>query len=819
METFVREVRYAIRSLLHAGGFTAVAIITLAVGIGANTAMFSVVNAVLLRPLPFHDPQQLVDVSESDPRYGASAPSQGSFSYPDFEDVRARSRNLEGVAAFDSSSLTMTEGPQATRVQVETVSASLFGLLGVSPSLGRSFTDNEDQAGPYVAVLSDRFWRSHFNADRDVLGKTVNLNGAAVSIVGVMPPGFQFPVRAKPIDLWFTFAHYLEQLKKYPPAVRRDYHHLGAIARLRPGVTQEKANAEMASIARALAVEYPDTNSSMGIAVRPELEFIVGDTGTPLMILFAAVSLVLLIACANVANLLLARSTGRTREIALRLAIGASRSRIIRQLVTESLVLALVGAAAGIGVAYAALSGVLHLYPSNLPRAEEIGIDLRVLLFTTGIAILTGVLFGLVPALHVSKPDLTDTMREGGRTSTAGPGQNRLRSTLVVAETALGVMLVIVAGLLVRSFQRLSHANLGFNPTNLLTASFNLSETRYTHDQADRFIGELFNRLRVLPGVVSAAATRPLPLFNDVHASTFDLVDRPAPKQNQPTAGFYLVAPGYFETMQIPLINGRTFDQRDRRDSLPVMIITQEFARRYFPEENPIGKRITVEVVEAGRENYRTREIVGVVGDIRRSNLRAAPTPSYYLPLPQLMPSSGPPTLVIRTPIDSGNVFSEVRKVLSGMDPEIALYDARSMEDCLALDLGLARFQTVLLTIFAGIALFLTAVGLYGVVAYTVAQRLHEIGVRQALGATRKDVLWLVMARGIKLVLAGVSIGIVGALGLARFVAALLYEVPSRDPLSYLIACVALASVGLLASYIPALRATRVNPLVALRYE
>jgi putative ABC transport system permease protein len=296
-------------------------------------------------------------------------------------------------------------------------------------------------------------------------------------------------------------------------------------------------------------------------------------------------------------------------------------------------------------------------------------------------------------------------------------------------------------------------------------------------------------------------------------------VDHPAPKQNQPTSGFYLVVSGYFETMQIPLISGRTFDQRDRRDSLPVAIITQEFARKYLPGENPIGKRITVEVAEAGRENYRTREIVGVVGDIRRSNLRAAPTPSYYLPLPQLMPSSGPPTVVIRTSIDSGNVVSEVRKVLSGMDPEIALYDARSIEDCLALDLGLARFQTALLTVFAGIALFLTAVGLYGVIAYTVGQRLHEFCVRQALGATRKDVLWLVMEHGIKLVLAGVSIGIAGALALARFVAALLYEVPSRDPLSYLIACVVLASVGLLASYIPALRATRVDPLVVLRYE
>ena len=817
METFTREVRYAIRSLLHAGGFTAVAVITLAVGIGANTAMFSVVNAVLLRPLPFHAPRQLVDLSEFDPGGEPPTSSGPTFSYPDFEDARSRSHSFEGAAAFYSSSLTMTDGGEATRVQVEIVSASLFGLLGVGPSLGHSFTDKEDQAGPYVAVLSDHFWRSHFNSSRDVLGKTVNLNGVAVSIIGVMPQGFQFPVRAEPIDFWFTFARYLEQQKKSPPAVQRDNHHLGVIARLRPGVTQEQAGAEMASIARALKAEYPETNANTSIAVRPELESIVGDTRAPLLILFAAVGLVLLIATANVANLLLARSTGRAREVALRLAMGASRLRIVRQLVTESLVLSLIGAAAGIIVAYGALSGVLHLYPSNLPRAEEIGIDLRVLLFTTAIAMLTGILFGLAPALHASKPDLTETMREGGRTSSAGSRQNRLRSTLVIAETALGVMLVIVAGLLVRSFQRLSHTNLGFNPTGVLTARFNLSETRYNHDQADRFVGELFSRLRTLPGVLSAAGTRPLPLFNDVYFASFDLVEHPLPRQNQPIVGFYLVVPGYFETMQIPLISGRTFDQRDRRDSLPVVIITQQFVKRYFPNENPIGKRITVEVAETGRENYRTREIVGVVGDIRRSNLRAAPSPSYYIPLPQLM--SGPPTLVIRTATDSPNLTAEVRKALSAMDPEIALYDPRSMEDCLALDLGLARFQTTLLTIFAGIALFLTAVGLYGVIAYMVGQRIHEIGIRQALGATPRDVLWLVMERGIKLVLAGVGIGIAGALALARFVAALLYEVPSRDPLSYLIACVALASVGLLASYIPALRATRVDPLVVLRYE
>lgn len=816
METIARDLRYAVRSLLHARGFTVVATVTLAIGIGANTAMFSVVNTVLLRPLPFHDPQRLMALSEFDTR---EDPFPGpTVSYPDFADIRARSRNFENVAAYEDSNFTMTGGREAVHVQGETVSASLFRLLGVQPARGRSFLDSEDMAGPYVIVLSDQFWRTHFNANPGVLGRTVNLNGVAVSIVGVMPEGFQFPIRAEAIDLWSSFGHETEVQKATPLTVQRDNHHLEVIGRVKPGVNLQQVNAELTSIAHSLATEYPTTNNYTAIVARPELEHLVGDTRTPLLTLFAAVGLVLLIASANVANLLLARSTSRAREMALRLAIGATRSRIVRQLVTESLVLSLAGAALGIVAAYGALSGVLHLYPSNLPRAEQIGIDLRVLAFTTVIAMITGILFGLAPALHASRPNLTEMMSEGGRSSTSGPRQNRLRSGLVIAETALGVILIIVAGLLLRSFQRLSHSDLGFNPSRLLTARFNLSETRYNPDQQDRFITELFNRLRALHGVTAAAGSMPLPLYNDGWVASFDLVDHPAPKENQPNAGFYVVVPGFFEAMQIPLISGRTFDDRDQRNSLPVMIVTQAFAKKFFPNENPIGRHIVVEVSEGPtRENYRTREVIGVVGDIRRSNLRIAPAPAYYIPLPQLM--RRPPSLVVRTAGDPANLTEEIRTTLTSMDPDVALYDARSMDDYLALDVGISRFQTVLLSLFAGIALLLTAVGLYGVMAYAVGQRIHEIGVRQALGATTRDILWLVMGRGVKLTLAGVGIGIAGALALARFVESLLYQVPSRDPLSYIAACVALAVVGMLASYIPALRATRVNPLVVLRYQ
>lgn len=826
LQDLIQDSRYAIRSLLNAGSFTAIAIITLAVGIGANTAMFSVVNAVLLRPLPFHDPQRLVALSEDireKPSSGPTGPplSSRTFSYPDFMDVRASSRSFEAMAAYENDNLTMTSDRAAIHVRAETVSASLFGLLEVQPEIGRGFLASEDAAGHYVIVLSDRFWRTYFNADRGILGQTVRLNGVVFSIVGVMPQGFQFPIRAEAIDLWITFSRDAEIQKNTPMPVQRDYHGLEVVARMKPDVSLQQVNAEMISIAQALAAEYPTTNTHTAIGARPELESLVGDTRTPLLILLAAVALVLLITCANVANLLLARGTGRAREMALRIAIGASRSRIVRQLVTESLVLSIAGAALGIVAAYGALSGALRLYPSNLPRAQEVGIDLRVLAFTIGIAVMTGILFGLAPAMHASRPHLSEAIREGGRTSTASPRLNRLRSGLVIAEAALGIVLVTAAALLVRSFERLSRSDLGFNPSHLVTAHFNLAETRYNSDQEDRFLRELFNRLRTLPGVTAAAGALPLPLSDDTWFANFTLAEHPVPRENQPMAGYYVVAPGFFETMKIPLISGRTFDERDQRNSMPVVIVTQTFAKKFFPNEDPLGRRIIVEVTEGPeRESFRTRQVIGVVGDIRRSNLRVAPIPSYYVPLPQLIRvMRGIPSLVVRAGNDPTSLTGEIRETLTQMDPEVALYDVREMDDYLALDLGLARFQTALLSLFAGIALLLTAVGLYGVMAYSVGQRLNEIGVRQALGARTWDILWLVMARGVMLTLAGVGIGIIGALAMGRIMGTLLYEVPSHDPLSYLTASLALGTVGFLACYVPALRATRVDPLVVLRYE
>ena len=819
MEALLHDLRYGFRVLVKSPGFTVVAILTLALGIGANTAIFSIVNTVLLRPLPFPDSQRLVSLGNFDTRRSPAIP-EGTVSYPDVMDVRARNHSLQEVSVYRDNDYTVTGIGEPLHVNAENVSANMLRLLGTQPSVGRGFLDTEDAPGHHVVILSDSFWRKHFNADRNVMGRALNLNGRAYTVVGVMPRGFQFPVRAEARDLWLTFSREAEvdDPKDKPFTEQRGNHSLEAIARLKPGVPLAQANADLAAIARALSAEYPASNAHEGMGARPELDSVVGDTRQPLLILFGAVGLVLLMACANVANLLLARSMSRAREIAIRAAVGASRGRIVRQLIAESLLLSLTGAVIGVGVAEWAVSAVLRLYPNNLPRALEVGIDYRVLLFTAGLAIVTGVVFGLAPALQVSKPNLTEAMRGEGRGSTSGAGHNRLRSGLVMAETALGIVLLAGAGLLIRSFNRLSHADLGFNPEHVFTATFDLSETHYNPDQQDQFIRELFTRIRALPGVSGAAGAVPLPLHDDLWSVSFNLLDHPVAEENEPDAGIYVAVPGFFETMQIPLLRGRTFDERDQRNSAPVMIVNQAFVKKYFPDEDPIGRRVKIGAGDGvARARYKTREIVGVVGDIRTSKLTIDPRAAYYVPLPQLM--WGPPILVIRSATAPGTVETEVRKVLAAMDPDAPLYQVQTMEDYLALDLGRARFQTVLLGLFAGIALLLTAVGLYGVMAYTVVQRTHEIGIRVALGASRRDVLRMVLVKSVAITGVGLLIGIAGAAALTRLLASLLYQVKPLDPVVFTVVSLLLAGTSALASYIPAWRAAKVDPMVALRYQ
>jgi len=812
LESAWQDMRYAVRCLRKSIGFSSVAIATLAIGIGANAAMFTIVNAVLLRPLPFRDPSQLIAIGEFPT--GEQPLGGQTVSIPDFLDIGRQSSRLLSLAIYEHQDLTLTKGRESLPVSAETASASLLTVLGVQPALGRAFLEEEDTVGHDAIILSSSFWRAHFGADPSVLGTTVRLNGVPFSIVGIMPDGFQFPIRASETDVWVSFSREAAARQGTPTPIERNNHNFEVVARLKPNANLAQANAELSAIARSLADVYPDTNRHMAIGASSELAYIAGDRRTPLLMLFAAVGFVVLIACANVANLLLARSTDRAREIALRLALGAGQERIVRQLVTESLVLSLVGALAGLIVARGALGGLQWFSPVNLPRAEHLALDWPALTFTAALAMLTTVLSGLAPALNASRTRLRTVMQDG-RGSSKG---NRLRSAFVISEAALGVILLVGAALFLRSFDRLSRTDLGFDPGHVLTAHFNVSETRYAPDTKSRFIAELVDRVRALPGVTAAAGVLPLPMFNDRYATNVDISERPLPKEQQPIAGFNVVTPGFFETMRIPLITGRTFDERDRRDSPKVTVITRAFAERYFANENPIGKRMTVQLSEGPKHgDYKEWTIVGVVGDTRRSNLQSAPAPAFYLPLPQMV--VGSPALVVRVADERVPAAAEIRDTLRSMDSEAVVYGIRGMDDYVALALGQSRFQTILLSIFALIALSLTAIGLYGVMAYTVGQRLRELAIRRALGATSRRVMLLVMRSGLAVTVIGVGTGLVGALILARVAQSLLYEVSSDDPVSYTIAAAVLVAVGGLASYVPSVRASRVDPMTVLRWE
>jgi len=815
MHRVLQDLRFGFRTLLKSRGFALVAIATLALGIGANTAMFSVVYNVLLRPLPFPQPERLVGIEMMTARHGAPMPS--SSSYPDFKDVRDRNHSFTDVAAHSNNDYTLTGLGEPLHVSTEVVSAGFFKILEVQPVLGRGFAREEDQPGHHVIVLSHDFWIRRFNSDRGVLGRAVTLSGRSYTVIGVMPEGFQFPVRSRAIDLWTTFSKLTEPDEPGESVVteQRGAHFLELIGRLKPGISKQQATADLTAIAQALSTQYPNSNKYYTqMRALPMLDYMVGESARALKLLSMAVGLVLLIACANVANLLLARSSARAKEIAIRSALGASMRRLVLQLMTESIALALTGAAVGTLLARWALAAMVKFYPSNLPRLQSVSIDLRVLLFTIGLAVISAVLFGLVPALRVSRPNLTEAMQTG-RTS-SGSQHNRFRSVLVVSQTALGLMLLIGAGLLIRSLYRLAHVDLGFNPEHVLTANFDLSQTRYNSDQQDRFYQELLRRLRTVPGVIAAGAAMPLPLSNDNWTISFERVDHPLPESEQPSAGFYITSPGSFEAMQIPLLRGRFFDDRDQRKVQQTIIINQAMADKFFPNEDPIGRHIKIGAGD-GKGRPKEREVVGVVGNVRNILLTQSPRPAYYVPLPQMIWS--PPSLVIRTAGDPLAVVEDVRKTLAGLDAEAPLFDVRSMDDLLALDIGEAKFQTLLLGAFAGIALLLTAVGLYGVMAYSVVQRTREIGIRMALGASRRDVLHMVLRRGATLAGAGLTAGIVGALCLTSLLEKMLFDTKPFDALTIAAVSGLLAAVALLASYLPARRATRVDPLVTLRYE
>jgi putative ABC transport system permease protein len=796
-----QDVRYSVRMLMKNPGFTAVAMLTLALGIGANTAIFSVVNSVLLRPLPFREPGRLVMVWHNNTKEGKL---DDPVAHPTFLDLRAQSKRLEDAAGLTPLwrfAVPTPEGPE--QVDGHWVSASYFQLLGVQPLKGRAFTADEDRPGGAPAVMvSYRLWQGHFGGDPNILSRTVPLNDSAAPIVGVLPPGFRF---LDDVDLWAP----LGQNPFLPRG--RIVRLVRVVGRLAPGVSLQQAQAEMESIARRLEREYPDTNTGLGARVVALDEQIVGDIRPALLVLLAGVGFVLLIACVNVAGLLVARAAAREKEIAVRLSLGASRARLVRQFLTESVLLALLGGAGGLLCALWALRLLRRLSPADLPRIEEISMDGTVLVFTLLVSVLTGLVFGLLPAWWLSRSNLQESLKEGGRTTATG-GTSRVRNVLAVAEVALALVLLAGAGLMVRSFAQLMQVNPGFRPDHVLTMQLGLPPS-YSSQPAQRvaFYREMFARLEALPGVRAAGGVTRLPLGPGVTAK-LEIEGRPVSAGEQPEIEFRRASTHYFQAMGIPLRAGRLFTERDTADALPVVVITEGAARRFWPGVDPIGKRVRFLGPQAAWFT-----IVGVIADVKHFGLDADARPELYTHFDQNPPVG--PVLAIRTSGDPTSLAAAARRELRRLEKELLISNVKPMTDVVSESVAERRFHTLLLGGFAAVALALAAIGIYGVLSYAVAQRTHEIGIRMALGAQRGDVFRLVVGQGMLLAVLGVGIGVVGALGVTRFLKSLLFGVTPMDPLTFAGAAVFLAGVALAACYVPARRAMRIDPMVALRYE
>jgi putative ABC transport system permease protein len=821
METLLQDLRYGFRMLWKSPGFTVVALMALALGIGANTAIFSVVNTVLLRPLPFEQPEQLVLLWETNP---LGKQLVGFDNLPgataNFVDWQRQSDTFEGMAALDSWNVVLTGADEPQRLTGVRASANLFSLLRAKPLMGRTFLPEEDRPGSNrVVVISHGLWQRRFGSDPSVLNKTLTLDGNSYTVVGIMPESVTFPQGmglpaffdfSARTDLWTPLALTDEETQN------RHSHHIAVVGRLKAGVRVEQAQAQLGNLARQLEQQYPDDNKDWGAAVVPLHEQVVGKSRIAILILLGAVGFVLLIACANVANLMLARATARHKEIAIRIALGASRWRVIRQLLTESVLLALCGGLLGAWLALWGVDLLVALSPGNLPRPAEIGIDNRVLGYTLLISLLTGIIFGLIPALQSSRPDFNEALKEGGRSGSGSPRRQRVRSLLVVSEVALALVLLISAGLLIKSFLRLQNVNPGFVPDNVLTVEIGLPEQKYADDKriAD-FYRQVMTRVRSLPGVEAVGAISHLPLSGAEELDGFSIEGRPESDTGlTQTADFRVTTPDYFRAMQIPLMRGRFFDERDRADAPGVIIIDEFFAQRFFPGEDPLGKRID----EDGSRNPRSFfTIVGIVGSVKHAGLNAATRPMMYLNYEQ---SAWPTlTVTVRTAGDPSNLSAAVRREVLAVDKDQPVTKISTMAETFARAVAPQRFNMLLLGIFAAVAMLLATVGIYGVIAYSVSQRAREMGIRIALGATRRDILRLVVGQAMLMALVGVGVGVAGALVLTRLMSSLLYEVSATDPVIFVAISLLLAAVALLASYIPARRATKVDPMIALRYE
>jgi len=808
MATLLQDLRYAIRLLAKSPGFTAIAVLTLALGIGANTAIFTVVNAVLLRPLGFRDPSSLVLVAEK------SAFPTISTSFQNYIDWRDQSHSFESLEATRGTTITLTGAGEPERLNARMATAPLFSLLGVSAALGRTFLADEDRAGgPPVAVLGYGLWQRRFGGSHDLLGKSITLDSQPYTVVGVLPSGFEL---LQPADVFLPFHPWAKTL----PDDRNWHPGIFVIGRLKEGISREQGRTEMVAITKRLEEQYPIYNTGTSADVVGLQEQLVKNVRPALLLLLGAVAAVLLIACVNVANLLLARAAARGREVAIRTSMGATRWRVTRQLITESILLSVAGGTLGLLFAWASLGPLLKLSASTLPAVFAVSLDRWVLFFTLVVSLATGLLFGIVPALRTGKLDIRETLNEGSRGSTAGPGHHRIRGALVAAEIAMAMLLLVGAGLLLRSFSHMQENPPGFQADHLLVADLPLSLSAYSKpEQRFEFFDRLLERAKSLPGVRSAGASSFLPVSGGGGLLHFNINGHPPKSPHDYIAtGYRTITPNYFETLGVPLVQGRFFTAADAEKAPAVVVINVAMARTYFPGENPLGKRLQVGATPESDVPW--MEVVGVVGDVRQG-LDLEPKAEMYLPYRQadaVLPVFQL-SIVLRTATDPKLQASALRSALAEIDPNQPLVRVRTMEENMAATVAQPRFRTWLIGIFAALALVLAGVGVYGVMSYTVTQRTSEIGIRVTLGAQPEDVFRIVVGEGLRVALAGVGVGIVAALALTRLLQSFLYGVSAYDPLTFGGVALILTFVAVAASFFPARRATHVDPMVALRYE
>jgi predicted permease len=804
----LQDLRYGIRTLAKNPGFTIVAVLTLALGIGANTAIFSVVDAVLLRPLPYPESDRLLTVYQTLPQ----DPAQNTgVSYPNYLDWTQQNQVFESIAAARGNVLALSGQGEPTYIQTGSVTSNYFDVFRVKPLLGRTLQASDDalDANP-VAVMSESLWRSQFGADPAIVGSAITLDQHPITIVGIVPAYFHSSVPSDATQLWVPLRQdgVFSDMRS-----RRAGHYLSALGRLKPGVTAAQAQSEMAALEQQLAAQYPNENKGWGVRIVSLQADMAGNVRTALLVLLGAVEFVFLIACANVASLQLARAASRQKEIAIRVALGAGRQRLLRQFLTESVLLSVIGGAVGLVLAYEALQGLIAWLPADLPRISEIQVDARVLAFGLVLSVLSGVIFGLAPAWHSTESRLAEAL-EGARGAGENRTSHRARNIFVVSETALAIVLLVGAGLLIRSFARLQHVNVGFNPARLLTAQVGLPRAQYAKpEQWISFYKQTLERMNALPGAQEAAVAVPLPLSDSYINLAFAIEGRlPRTKSEAPTADLVAISPNYFHVMQVPLLRGREFGEADSESAPKVCVMSATLAQQLFPNESALGQRIVI-----GYPADAAREIVGIVGDVKDSDLAARESAQIYVPF--LQNPFWAADIAVRAHGNPSALSGALREQIRAIDSALPVADVRPMTDVIGNSVAQPRFRTTLLSLFGAAALLLAAIGIYGVLAYTVAQQTREIGIRMALGADPARVLQLVLARGLRLAGMGTVIGVLAALMLTQLLNSLLFGVSATDPITFAAVAALLFAVALLACYVPARRAMRVDPMVALRYE